>query len=117
MQHIRKHAIFIPILAIMLTLICLTLAANAELNITVAHDPGWGNAPTSNIKELCENVALHFEEQLRNEHKVDGELTVVYRSDGPVAYYRSFFGGGPDEYKIGLTVTGTYWSQFSYQFT
>ena len=91
-------------------------SADADLSIIVRYDKGWGNAPTSNIKKLCENVALHFQEHLRDEHKVDGKLTVVYHSDGPVAYYRSFFGGDPDEYKIGLTVTGTYWSQFSYQF-
>ncbi len=88
----------------------------ADLNITVEPNKGWGNAPTSNIKRLCENVALHFQEQLRDEHKVKGKLTIVYNADGPIAFYRSFFGGGPDEYKVGLTVTDTYWNQFSYQF-
>lgn len=88
----------------------------ADLSITVVPHKGWGPAPTSNIKALCENVALHFQEQLRDEHKVKGKLTIVYNADGPVAFYRSSFGGVPDEYKIGLTVTDTYWDQFSYQF-
>ena len=76
----------------------------ADLNITVEPNKGWGDAPTSNIKRLCENVALHFQEQLRDEHKVKGKLTIVYNADGPIAFYRSFFGGGPDTYKVGLTV-------------
>ena len=88
----------------------------ANLEIIVKPDHKWGDAPTSNIKELCENVALHFQEQLRDEHKVNGELTIVYQDQGPIAFYKSSFGGGPDEYKIGLTVTDLYWSQFSYQF-
>ena len=88
----------------------------ADLNIIVEPNRGWGNAPTSNIKGLCENVALHFQEQLRDEHKVNGELTIVYRPNGPIAYYRSYFGGEPDEYKIGLEVTDTYWANFAYQF-
>lgn len=88
----------------------------ANLNITVKYDKGWGDAPTSNIKRLCENVALHFQEQLRDEHKIQGDLEIVYHADGPIAFYRSYFGGAPDEYKIGLSVTGKYWSQFAYQF-
>ncbi len=102
------------ILAILLLVV--SLNADAALHITVESHAGWGNAPTSNIRELCKNIALHFNEVLHDEHKVDGELTIVYRAQGPIAFYRSYFGGGPDEYKIGLTVTGTYWSQFSYQF-
>ena len=97
-------------------LLLLPVTTFADLNITVEPNKGWGDAPTSNIKRLCENVALHFQEQLRDEHKVKGKLTIVYRPNGPIAFYRSYFGGAPDEYKIGLGVTGTYWSQFSYQF-
>lgn len=74
-----------------------------------------GRSPNFKYKK-CENVALHFQEQLRDEHKLEGKLTIVYNSGGPVAFYRSYFGGAPDEYKIGLKVTGLYWSQFSYQF-
>ncbi len=105
-------------LKILMLVVFMLLAVNvfADLDITVEPDGRWGAAPTSNIKRLCENVALHFQEQLRDEHKLDGELTVVYRSQGPIAFYRSYFGGGPNEYKIGLTVTDTYWSKFSYQF-
>ncbi len=90
--------------------------ASANLNISVKFDRGWGNAPTSNIKALCENVALHFQEQFREKHKINGKLTIVYHSDGPVAFFRNFFGGGPDEYQIGLKVTDTFWANFSYQF-
>ena len=97
-------------------LLVFPLVAFADLEIVVEYNKKWGNAPTSNIKKLCENVALHFQEQLRDEHKVNGTLKIVYRSQGPVAFYRNAFGGGPDAYKIGLTVTGTYWSQFAYQF-
>ena len=71
-------------------LLILPVRIFADLRITVESNRGWGDDPTSNIKALCENVALHFQEQLRDEHK--------------------------DEYKIGLKVTDTYWAQFSYQF-
>lgn len=105
--------LFILVLSLLLLLPSL---ATADLEITVESSMNWGNASTSNIKHLCENVALHFQEQLRDEHKLEGDLTIVYRSAGPIAYYRSFFDGAADEYKIGLKVTGTYWDNFSYQF-
>ena len=106
----NKISIFIFLLLVLPTTIF------ADLSITVEPDKSWGNAPTSNIKRLCENVALHFQEQLRDELKIDGKLNIVYRASGPVAFYRNVFGGTFDEYQIGLTVTGTRWSQFSYQF-
>ena len=96
--------------------ILLSATVFADLEITVEPDEGWGNAPVSNIKRLCENVALHFQEQLRDEYKVNGDLSVVYYADGPIAFYRSYFGGASDEYRVGLKVTGRYWSKFSYQF-
>lgn len=99
-----------------LSLLLLPAISFSDLNITVESDRKWGNAPTSNIKKLCENVALHFQEQFRDEHKINGKLTIVYREQGPIAFYRSFFGGNSDEYKIGLKVTDTYWAAFSYQF-
>ena len=99
-----------------LSLLLLPAISFAALSITVEPNKGWGDAPTSNIKRLCENVALHFQEQLRKEHKVNGDLTIVYNADGPIAFYRRYFGGGADEYKIGLSVTDTYWSNFAYQF-
>ena len=99
-----------------MSLLLLPTISFADLNITVEPNRGWGDAPTSNIKRLCENVALHFQEQLRDKHKVNGDLTIVYNADGPIAFYRSYFGGGADEYKIGLSVTDTYWDRFSYQF-
>ena len=106
----RKH-----IYVIFLLFILLSANVFADLNITVKPDGRWGNAPTSNIKALCENVALHFQEQLRTEHKLNGTLEVVYHTT-PIAFYRHIFGGEPDEYRIGLTVTDTYWAQFTYQF-
>ena len=99
-----------------LILMTISTLSFANLTITVEPNTDWGNAPTSNIKKLCENVALHFQENLRDEHKIDGGLTIVYWADGPVTFYRTFFGGDPDEYKIGLTVNGTFWDQMSYQF-
>lgn len=101
-------------ISLILLFICSVSIANLE--ITVKPNKGWGKVSTSNIKELCKNVSLHFQEQLRDEHKIDGKLTIVYRAQGPVAFYRNFFGGNPNEYKIGLKVTDTHWSQFSYQF-
>ena len=100
----------------LLALLLLPTISFANLVITVEHNAGWGNAPTSNIKALCDNIALHFQEQFRDEHKVNGRLTIVYDPNGPINYYRESFGGAPDEYRIGLAVTDTYWSQFSYQF-
>ena len=117
MNHIREHRLFLLTLAILLTLAVFVLAADADLTITVEPNTGWGGSPTSNIKSLCENVALHFQENLRAEHKIDGKLTIVYWASGPVTFYRTFFGGDPDEYQIGLTVTGLHWSQMSYQFS
>lgn len=90
--------------------------SDANLNIIVEPHAKWGNAPTSNIKALCENVALHFNEQLRDEHKINGKLTIVYNPGNPIVWYPWVSGLGKNEYKIGLTVTGTFWAQFSYQF-
>ena len=87
----------------------------ADLSITVEPHKKWGDAPTSNIKKLCENVALHFQEQFRDEHKVHGKLKIVYHADNPVAFYKTSTDVGYD-YQIGLNVSDTYWSSFSYQF-
>lgn len=88
----------------------------ADLTITVKPDARWGEARTSNIQRLCENVALHFQENLRDEHKVSGKLTIIHREGNPRAFYRSSFGGAPNEYKIGLSVTNRFWDNFSFQF-
>lgn len=100
----------------LLLLFLLPAITLANLNITVEPHRSWGNAPTSNIKALCENVVLHFQEQLRDEFKIDGKLTIVYTPNRPIAWYSWAFGGATNEYKIGLKVTGTFWAQFSYQF-
>lgn len=110
-----KHRLHSLNLLILFVFILLTANGFADLTITVEPDRRWGDAPTSNIKRLCENVAMHFQEHLRDEYKLSGQLTVVYY-EYPVAFYKSFFDGGPDEYQVGLTVTDTYWSQFAYQF-
>lgn len=102
------------VLCVMLILV--SALSFAELTITVIPDKRWGDAPTSNIKRLCENVALHFQEQLRDEYKIKGDLTIVYNVGNPITFFRSYFGGGPNEYRVGLSVTDTYWSQFIYQF-
>ncbi len=86
------------------------------MEITVEPNEGWGNARVSNIQRLCENVALHFNEKLRDEYKINGNLTIIYRSQGPRAFYRWSFNGEPDEYKIGLSAKDRFWSQFAYQF-
>ena len=107
-----KSRLFVPILLLLL----LPALTFADLTITVDYHRNWGNAPTSNIRKLSENVALHFQEVLRDEHKIDGKLKIVYYSRGPIAFYRSYFGGKSDEYKVGLKITGTYWNQMAYQF-
>lgn len=98
-----------------LLLLLLPVMGFSDLTITVKTDARWGKAPTSNIARLCANVALHFQEQLREEHRINGKLTIVYRNP-PLAYYRSFFGGDPDEYQIGLAISTTFWDKLAYQF-
>ena len=97
-------------------LLFITTNIFANLEITVQPNKNWGNASTFNIKALCENVALHFNEQLRYENKIHGKLTIVHNDSGPIVFYPWAFGAKENEYKIGLTVTGTFWAQFSYQF-
>ena len=58
-------------ISLLVLLLCASFA-HADLSIIVKYDRGWGGAPTSNIKALCENVALHFQEQFRDEYKIDG---------------------------------------------
>ena len=106
-----KHVVVIVFVALLLPNLSV-----ANLTIRVEYDQRWGDATTPDIKALCENVALHFQEQLRDTLKINGNLTIVYHSSGPMAFYRNTFGGRPDEYKIGLTVTGRFWAQFAYQF-
>ena len=88
----------------------------AYLRIVVEPNAGWGGARTVNIKALCENITLHFNEQLRDENQIDGKITIIYNHDSSKIYYRHTFGGDHDEYRIGLHVTDKYWDHFSYQF-
>ena len=105
----NKIAIFIFLLLVLPTTIF------ADLIITVEPDNSWGNARTSNIKRLCENVALHFQEQLRDEHKINGKLKIVHHPGHPIAFYKTHTDVGYD-YQIGLSASDTFWSQFSVQF-
>ena len=57
---------------------------------------------------------LPFQEQLRDEHQLEGDLTIVYSAGGPVAYYRVFFGVDDKDKtfvesiaaEMGISVTG-----------
>ena len=101
-------------LAIIAFLFLYPISVFANLDITVKSDAGWGQARTSNIKRLCENVALHFQEQLRDEYKVEGDIDVVYRDEGPAV---SFWEDRPEYYEIGLFTTGTRnWAGIAHQF-
>ena len=66
-------------LAILLTLAGFALAADAELSITVAPYPSWGNMSDSDIQILCENISFHFEKHLRPENEMNGTVN-LYRS-------------------------------------
>ena len=104
-------SVFLCVLALLL----LPTISFANLIITVEDDARWGNARVSNIKRLCENVALHFQEHLDNNLKVKGTLTIVW-NNSPKAFYRDSFGGEENEYKIGLHITYRDWANLSYQF-
>ena len=99
----------------LLPLLLLPTISFSNLIITVEDDARWGNARVSNIKRLCENVALHFQEHLDNDLKIKGKLTIVWNNN-PKAFYRDSFGGEEDEYKIGLHITYRDWANLSYQF-
>ncbi len=108
MKNITEKHCFAIWLIILLSVISL-----AHSEITVKADKGWGDAQTSNIKRLCENVLLHFNEQLRDEHKLTKNLNIFYRGTVPIITYTS---RKPNDYDIGLAVTGRRWADFSYQF-
>ena len=88
-----KRIVFFWVLALLL----LPTISFANLIITVEDDARWGNAKVSNIKRLCENVALHFQEHLDNDLKVKGKLTIVWNNNNPKAFYRDSFGGEEDD--------------------
>lgn len=95
-------------------LLWLPVIALADLRITVESDIRWGNAPTSNIKALCENVALHFQEQVTTQYKVRGKVNVRWDGSGPFIRFASW--DPPDTFNIYLSVTDTRWQQMAYQF-
>lgn len=73
----------------------------SELFITVKPDERWGDQPITRIKELCEITESIFNEHLRPEHQICGNLTVVYSS--PYSVYRRIkLDGDNSEYEIGL---------------
>ncbi len=105
-----KRIFVLAIIAITLSVFCVDVSL-ARLNIVVEPNRGWGDAPTSNIKRLCENITLHFQEQLRDEKKLSGTIRIIYNPNNP-----SFHVDDDGSKIIRLAVTDTYWSQFSYQF-
>ena len=105
-----KRIFVLVIIAIALSVFCVDVSL-ARLNIVVEPNRGWGDAPTSNIKRLCENITLHFQEQLRDEKKLSGTIRIIYNPNNP-----SFHVDDDGNKIIRLAVTDTYWSQFSYQF-
>ena len=67
-----------------LSLLCLLIlfsvgSANADLSITVASSPSWGDMSHSQIQTLCENITFHFEKHLRPENEMNDRVN-VYRS-------------------------------------
>lgn len=101
---------------LIVALLLLPAFASADLTVIVQGSKNWGNAPVSNIKRLCTNVTDHFQKHLRNEYKVDGRITIVHKPGTPIVWYNDYLGLPEGQYRIGLAVTGTYWSQMSYQF-
>ncbi len=101
----------------MIIFLMLSVNVYANLEIVVKPDKRWGPAPTSNIKKLCENVADHFNNALRDKHKVKGKITIVYNEGYPVVFGTGFF---PEQtstnHKIGLSQSDTYWDAFTYEF-
>lgn len=93
---------------LIVALILMIGSANADLSITVHPDNGWGGAPIANIQKLCENVVSHYQEHLREEHKLKGHINVYYDSSGP------FVIGGKDIY---ISAKGGNLAQFIYQFS
>ncbi|RKU15869.1 hypothetical protein C6500_18820 [Candidatus Poribacteria bacterium] len=103
---------FVNLLFLLLATLCY-----GDLQITVEPDKRWGDWTHTSVKELCKNVVLHFQEQLREEHKITGKLTIVYTSgNNPIIWYRHHFGGGANEYKIGLKTQPHFRGQMIYQF-
>lgn len=66
-----------------LLILVLPITIFAELEINVEPHPGWGSMPVSNIQVLCENVTNHYQEYLREEHKLKGKINVFYDKSGP----------------------------------
>ncbi len=86
---------------------------HADLEIKVLESEGWGPASVSNIQKLCENVASHFQEHLREEHKVKNKKLIVDHGGVYVEYRDSV----PNTHFVFLSVTDKYWQQFAYQFS
>lgn len=96
----------------------LPVVALANLDVTVQPSKNWGKTSTEDIRLLCENVVLHFQEQLSSNNKINGNLNIVQDDNGPIVYYRSDYGGGINDYKIGLSnaVTDYYqWCAMTYE--
>lgn len=88
------------------------LSASADLSIIVRPNESWKNMQTNEIETLCTNVALHFQEQLRDEHKIKGKKLII-DFGGPQILLKSW---EPETHYIFLSVNGAYWQQLTYQF-
>ncbi len=87
-------------------------SAVAELTITVQPNRSWGDITTTEIKALCYNVVSHFQDSLRDSHKIDGILNVYYANDGPFIRHNP-----PNRHNIAISALGTHLNQFTYQFS
>lgn len=83
----------------------------ARLNITVQPNRGWGDIETEEIKSLCYNVVSHFQDELRDEHKVRGVVNVYYDASGP------FVNWDGNKHNVALSPRDGYLPQIVYQFS
>ena len=66
-------------LIVLLVLVSVGSETHADLSITVAPSPSWGNMSNSEVQTLCENISSHFEIHLRPENEMNDSVK-VYRS-------------------------------------
>ena len=82
-------------------------SASADLTITVHPHNGWGGSPITNITRLCENVVAHYQDHLREEHKLQGHINVYYDPAGPFVISNDIY----------ISAKGNVLPQFIYQFS
>ncbi len=84
----------------------------AELSITVQPSKSWGDMETAEIEALCTNIVAHFQQYLRDEHKLDEPISVYFDSDGPFINHRD-----SGLHSIAISAKAENISQFIYQFS